>query len=166
MRRAVARYCRDLFVNGLVASPVLPVPARWRALKMLGVDVGRCYVKPGLSLGSLSNVHVGEGTRIGYDVRVDGPGILRIGSRCGISARVMFITSSHEIAGAANRSGALTSAPTTVGDGSWIGAGAIILPGVTVGNGCVIGAGAVVTGDCEPNSVYAGVPARLVRSLA
>ncbi|WP_249354641.1 DapH/DapD/GlmU-related protein [Rhodococcus sp. USK13] len=52
-----------------------------------------------------------------------------------------------------------------VGDGCWIGAGAIILPGVTVGEGCVVGAGAVVTRDCSPNGLYVGSPARRVRDL-
>ena len=37
--------------------------------------------------------------------------------------------------------------------------------GVTVGDGCVLAAGAVVTGDCEPDGLYAGVPARRVKDL-
>lgn len=55
--------------------------------------------------------------------------------------------------------------PITIGNGSWIGAGVIVLPGVTIGAGCIIGAGAVVTKDTEPDSVYAGVPARKMRNL-
>ena len=49
--------------------------------------------------------------------------------------------------------------------GAWLGARVVVLPGVTVGQGAVVGAGAVVTRDCKPDSVYAGVPARLVRAL-
>ena len=43
-----------------------------------------------------------------------------------------------------------------------IGVNAVILPGVTVGKGAIVGAGAVVTGDVEPFSIVAGVPARLL----
>lgn len=50
-------------------------------------------------------------------------------------------------------------------DEAWIGANVVILPGVTVGRCSVIGAGAVVTGDIEPYAVYAGVPAKKIRSL-
>jgi len=50
-----------------------------------------------------------------------------------------------------------------IGDRCWLGARAMILPGVTVGEGTIIGAGAVVNKDCEPGAVYAGVPARRVR---
>lgn len=166
MSRVLSRYLRDLIVNSFIASPIVPVPARWRVLRRLGAEVERSFVAPRVSLGSISGLTIGKGTYINYGVTIDGPGEVIIGSSCGIAAKVMIITSTHEIGAASKRAGDLKSFVTTIGDGAWIGAGAIILPGVTIGPGCVIGAGAVVTGDCEPNSVYAGVPARFVRSLA
>lgn len=50
---------------------------------------------------------------------------------------------------------------THVGEGSSIGAGAVILPGVTIGRGAMVGAGAVVTRDVPPNAVVVGNPARI-----
>ncbi|MCC8198646.1 MAG: sugar O-acetyltransferase [Tannerellaceae bacterium] len=47
----------------------------------------------------------------------------------------------------------------------WIGAGAIILSGVTIGENSIVAAGAVVTGNVPANSIVAGVPAKLVRSV-
>ncbi len=44
-----------------------------------------------------------------------------------------------------------------------IGVNSIILPGVTVGEGSIIGAGAVLTKDIEPYSIAAGVPAKVVK---
>jgi maltose O-acetyltransferase len=55
--------------------------------------------------------------------------------------------------------------PITIGDGCWIGGGAIILPGVTIGNGTVIGAGSVVTKDIPANCVAVGNPCRVVRKI-
>jgi len=52
---------------------------------------------------------------------------------------------------------------TYTGHDTWIGHGAIIMPGVTIGNGAVVGAGAVVTGDVEPYTIVAGVPAKPIR---
>ena len=46
----------------------------------------------------------------------------------------------------------------------WIGAKTTILLGRTIASGCVIGANAVVTKDTEMNKVYAGVPARAIKS--
>ncbi len=56
-------------------------------------------------------------------------------------------------------------APIRVGSNVFIGFGAIILPGVTIGDNVVIGAGAVVTRDVPANSVAAGVPARVIKTL-
>ena len=55
--------------------------------------------------------------------------------------------------------------PVKIGDGCWIGGGAIILPGVTIGSGTVIGAGSVVTKDVPDNCLAAGNPCRVMRSI-
>lgn len=45
-----------------------------------------------------------------------------------------------------------------------IGFGTIIVGNVTVGHGCIVGAGSVVVKDLPPNTVCAGVPARVIRA--
>jgi carbonic anhydrase/acetyltransferase-like protein (isoleucine patch superfamily) len=50
-----------------------------------------------------------------------------------------------------------------VGDGSWLGHGAIVLPGAIVGRHCVVAAGSVVTGSLPDYSVAVGNPARVIR---
>ena len=53
--------------------------------------------------------------------------------------------------------------PVTIGPGSWIGSGAVILPGATIGAHVVIGANSVVRGEIPDYSVVVGVPGRVVR---
>jgi acetyltransferase-like isoleucine patch superfamily enzyme len=48
---------------------------------------------------------------------------------------------------------------------AWIGAGATILPGVTVGENAIVAAGAVVSRDVPANTVVAGIPAKVVKTL-
>ena len=55
--------------------------------------------------------------------------------------------------------------PVTIGNNVFIGMNAIITRGVTIGDNVIIGAGSVVTGDCEPDSVYAGNPARKIMTI-
>jgi acetyltransferase-like isoleucine patch superfamily enzyme len=56
--------------------------------------------------------------------------------------------------------------PVSIGSGSWLGHGAVVLPGSRVGRHVVVAAGAVVAGIHVPDfSVVAGVPARVVRRL-
>ena len=52
-----------------------------------------------------------------------------------------------------------------IGDDVFVGVNATILPGTVIGNKTIVGAGSVVAGVCEPNSVYAGVPARRICSI-
>jgi acetyltransferase-like isoleucine patch superfamily enzyme len=72
----------------------------------------------------------------------------------------------HPIDAAARRLDAMASAPegrprpVTIGDGAWIGIGAIVLKGVTIGAGARVAAGAVVASDVPPAAVVAGNPAR------
>jgi acetyltransferase-like isoleucine patch superfamily enzyme len=54
--------------------------------------------------------------------------------------------------------------PVSIGDGSWLGHGCVILPGSRIGRHVVVAAGAVVAGlDAPDYSVIAGAPARVVR---
>ena len=54
--------------------------------------------------------------------------------------------------------------PVVIGDGSWIGTGAVVLPGARIGRNCVIAANSVVRGEFPPHSVIAGVPGKVVRA--
>lgn len=56
-------------------------------------------------------------------------------------------------------------APVRIGNGSWIGARAMVLPGVTIGSRCVVAAGAIVSRDVPDDTLVAGNPARVVREL-
>ena len=55
------------------------------------------------------------------------------------------------------------TAPISIGNHVWIGAGATILKGVTIGDNAIIGAGSVVTKDVPPNTIVAGNPAHIIR---
>lgn len=46
-----------------------------------------------------------------------------------------------------------------VGEGSLIGAAAVLLPGISVGRWCIIGAGSVVVKDVPDHGVVSGIPA-------
>jgi acetyltransferase-like isoleucine patch superfamily enzyme len=55
--------------------------------------------------------------------------------------------------------------PTLVKKGASIGTSSTILCGVTIGEHAIVGAGSVVTKDVPANTIVAGVPARIKRSL-
>jgi UDP-2-acetamido-3-amino-2,3-dideoxy-glucuronate N-acetyltransferase len=54
---------------------------------------------------------------------------------------------------------------TTVKKGASIGSNATILCGITIGENALVGAGAVVTRDVPANTVVAGSPAKVIKTL-
>ena len=54
--------------------------------------------------------------------------------------------------------------PVVIGNGSWIGSGAVVLPGARIGKHCVVAANSVVRGTFPSHSVIAGAPAKVVRA--
>lgn len=53
---------------------------------------------------------------------------------------------------------------TYIGDDSFIGIGAIILPGVRIGKEVIIGAGSVVTKDIPDHCIAVGNPAKVIKT--
>jgi acetyltransferase-like isoleucine patch superfamily enzyme len=111
----------------------------------------------------LRGVLVGPGTEIGYEVLIDNlyPEMVQIGRDVTIAARATILAHDDAMAYAWGRPEVVR--PTRIEDRAFIGVGATILAGVTIGARSIVGAGSVVVEDVEPDSVVAGVPARLVR---
>lgn len=59
----------------------------------------------------------------------------------------------------------ISKGPVIIKDDVWIGEGVAILPGVTIGENCIIGANSVVTNSFPANSVVAGNPAKILKTL-
>lgn len=89
--------------------------------------------------------------------------LVTIGADCFISHGAMFINDLFSGGGPAKGRRDLWRT-TKIGNGVSIGTNSTILP-VTICDRAVIGAGAVVTRDITTPGVYAGNPARLLRSL-
>lgn len=55
--------------------------------------------------------------------------------------------------------------PVSIGDGSWLGHGTVVLPGAHIGRHVVVGANSVVVGALPDNCVAGGAPARVIKQL-
>jgi maltose O-acetyltransferase len=97
---------------------------------------------------------------------IDAQGLVEIGDDNAFGPDVYLTDSDHRFG--RNRSALelpMDVGTVKIGNRCWIGAKAVILKDVELGDNCVVGAGAVVTKSFLANSVLAGVPARLVRTL-
>ncbi len=86
--------------------------------------------------------------------------MVHIGSNVCLSQGALVLTGSHDYSDPSFR---LTLGEVHLEDGAWVAARSMVCPGVRCGRNAVITAGSVLRKDAEPDGVYAGNPAVLVR---
>lgn len=88
-----------------------------------------------------------------------------IGDDCFIGPNVSIYTACHSTDPVERNSRMEWAEPVTIGDNVWIGGDVCILPGVTIGDNVTIGAGSVVTRDIPSNTVAAGNPCCVIKTI-
>ncbi len=112
-------------------------------------------------------LHIGRDTTlVEVDISVTESGSrVDIGEGCMLANDIDIRTGdSHSILDAGTGRRVNFAEDVSIGNSVWIAAHVIILKGVTIGENSVVAAGAVVTGSCEPGSLLAGNPARVIRT--
>lgn len=130
---------------------------RWEKARMLGFGEGTSVYDSAHIFGE---VEVGRDCWIGPFTLLDGSGGLAIGNNCSISAGVQIY--SHDTVEWAVSGGAVTRAPTRIGNNCYIGPNAVITKGVEIGDGAIIGANSLVLSSVPAGAKAYGTPARIV----
>jgi acetyltransferase-like isoleucine patch superfamily enzyme len=154
---------------------------------LIAFPTGSVYGEPWIEIGDATMIAAGvtlsAGMAPGHDLGPDP--VLRVGNRCVIgrgshivahhsieigddvfTGPYVYITDqNHGYADPDTPIGAQwpVNSAVSIGAGSWLGTGVIVLPGAVIGRHVVVAAGAVVRGKVPDHTVVAGVPARIVR---
>lgn len=140
--------------------------ARLALIRELFGSTGKhVYIMPGFYCDNGKNIHVGEDFLANYNVTILDIAPVHIGDYCMIGPNTLITTVNHPLSPEGRRAKMTQGTPVTLGDDVWIGGNCTILPGVTIGNNVIVAAGAVVTKDIPDNSVVAGIPARVIKTL-
>lgn len=116
-----------------------------------------------LGTGKLS---IGNNSWLGHGCMIVSTSRVKIGADVDIAPKVYIGTGSHRIDVEGNKiAGEGISSDVEIGEGSWLGAGSIVLPGVHIADHCAVAAGAVVTSDTQPYTLVGGVPAKEIKKL-
>jgi len=114
-----------------------------------------------------SRIDIGDGSGVSSSTIVARQ-LVRIGNRTFIGANCLICDNDFHSLDHRQRntpSDAPSSAPVILGEDVFVGTRSVILKGVEIGDRSVIGAGSVVTKSIPPDSLAAGNPAKIIRSL-
>jgi len=135
------------------------------------VNLYGCTIGDNSKVGTF--VEIQKNASVGKDCKISSHTFIcegvHIGDDVFIGHNVTFINDKHPRS--VNPDGSMQTkedwkvVETFVRNGASVGSSATILCGVTISEGAIVGAGAVVTKDVPPNSVVAGVPAKVIKKI-
>jgi len=147
-------------------------PLRTALLRLYGARVGRRVVLHDVRFFNLyrkgfAGLQIGDECFVGDECLLDLAEAIVLEDQVTLAERVLILT--HTNVGYHDHPlqphFPASTGPVTLERGSFVGAGALILPGLRIGAAAFVAAGAVVTKDVPPRTVVAGVPARPIRTL-
>ena len=128
--------CRNIFLNRLRRNPI-----QYMTMRILFPPLESCYISmPPEDLGGGFSLQHGFSTIVSAK---------SMGRRCRVNQQVTI--------------GHVGLEAPVIGDDVRISAGAIVIGGITVGSGTMIGAGSVVVKDVPENATVVGTAARVIK---
>lgn len=146
---------------------VRPTPRpmhRWRAfvLRRFGATLGpNCRIYAGARIWAPWNLVCEDAVAIADGAVLYNAATMRLASHAIVSQDAYLCGSTHDCDDPAFP---MIDKPISLGRYAWICARAVVGPGVQVGDGAVLGLCSLATKDLAPWTVYAGLPARAIRS--
>lgn len=143
------------------------------------ISIGRNFTSGvGLRLDALGGsdspvLQIGNDVEVNDYVHIGAMQSVKIGNHVLIASKVFISDHNHgsykgdqqsspdEIPSARR----ICAVPVEIEDNVWIGEGVAILPGVKIGRGAIIAANSVVTCQVPPETIFGGVPARLIKTF-
>jgi putative colanic acid biosynthesis acetyltransferase WcaF len=136
----------------------------WRSflLRCFGAQLGpKCHIYPGARIWAPWNLVCAGGAAIADEAVIYNAAQVTMGSHAIVSQQAYVCTATHDMD---DPLFPMIVSPVSIGAHAWVCARACVLPGVRLNDGAVLGLGAIATKDLEPWQVYAGNPAKRIKS--
>lgn len=170
--KMLLRYLMGHIIAAVVRSFLCLYPLRAIVLRLSGSRIGSYSRIQNISFinyykDGFGNFDVGDKVFIGAETMVDIAGKVIIGSDTTIAERVIILTHTNVGYDDHPLKGFFPDKyeQIKIGNGAFIGAGALIMPGVTIGDRTVVGALSLVLRDVESGTIVAGIPAKKIGSI-
>ena len=147
----------------------LGIALRYVIISTLAKRIGKnVCIKEGVIIYNIKELSVGDNVSIHPMCYIDAIGGISIGNNVSIAHNSSIISFNHtyDITNIAIKYNPLKFANIIINDDVWIGCGVRIMAGVEIGSRVIVGAGAVVTSNLMDHALYAGVPAKYIKSIS
>lgn len=151
-----------------ISSSKLAVGLRYSLLKSMSDNVGdNVYIGKYVTIKNFHNIQIGNNVSIHDCCYIDGAGELTIGNNVSIAHHCSILTVNHQWNDSEKpiKYNSEVFKPVVIHDDTWLGCGVRVLAGVTIASRSILAAGSIVNKNVEPNSIYGGVPAKLIKNL-
>jgi len=132
--------------------------------QLIGTEVEKTFrLRPPFYTDFGKNIKIGKNVFINQCCTFMDRGGITLEDDVLIGPKVNLVTINHPLD--PKRRHSTISKPIVIKKNAWIATSATILPGVTIGENAVVAAGAVVTKDVLANTMVAGVPAQVIKTI-
>lgn len=112
------------------------------------------------------HIMIGDRVLIGRNCIIHGHGNVLVGSHTMLGPGCMIFSSDHVLtAGELFQDSGYISKRTVIGSNVWLGSGVIVTAGSVIEDNTAVAAGSVVHGHLESGKIYAGVPAKQIKTI-
>ena len=124
-------------------------------------------IQPGVFLFNLQNVTFGNNVSIHPLCYIDGAGGLSIGDNVSIAHNCSILTTNHQWDNLdiPIKYNPESFSPVTIKNDVWLGCGVRVMSGVIIDERTIIAAGAVITKNVPSRKIFAGIPAKEIKSI-
>jgi maltose O-acetyltransferase len=136
-----------------------------KIIKSLFGDCAGAWIEPNFYCDYGYNISTGRNFYANHGLVILDAAQVTFGDNVMLAPGVLISTSTHPLDPARRNKGIETAKPIHIGNSVWVGMGAKILEGVNIGDNAVIAAGSVVNKDVPANTVVAGVPAIVIKTI-
>lgn len=151
------RYCQVLFIG-----------LRYVLLKTLIKQCGsNVKIGTNVQIVNWNGLEIGNNVSIHANCYIDAAGEIKIGNNVSIAHNCSLLSTNHgwEDISLPIKYNPVIFSKVFIEDDVWLGCGCRILAGVKISVRSIVAAGAVVNKSIESNSIYGGIPARLIKKI-
>jgi acetyltransferase-like isoleucine patch superfamily enzyme len=135
-----------------------------RSFKYCGSKV---IIGSNVTFKNIGNISIGSNVSIHENSYIDGYGGVVIRNNVSIAHNSTILSSTHTWGDLSVpiRENPIEEKMTLICDDVWIGCGVRIMAGTVIKSRSIIGANSVITSNVEENSIYIGVPGKLLKKI-